>query len=348
MTITISNPPYNLKWKRPFFASSQPRFDLGLPPESNANYVFVLSGLANAQSGIYILPNIVLEPTSKDEQAIVKNLVNKNYVEAVVLLPDRMFVSTSIATCILMLNKNKNHSYVEMIDATELADKEIREQRGQFGVQNARVYKKEFNVLSDGTVDDILKMIDNRESREDVCKSVSIIDIKENDYSLRPRKYIDLKQHEAKHRPYEDIANDLNRIIDRKNAFKITINETMAKSLGLQDVAIEAKTGQKLSQNMNEMLKPLNLNLKKEDYLRLSRSKEFKIELKDFENFPEIMSIFLNMYKQMLIVLNNEENRLLVELRDALLPDLLSGRLFNEQTRRPSCQSNTQAPKDTD
>lgn len=333
MTVTISNPPYNLKWEHPFFASSQSRFDLGLPPEANANYVFVLSGLEKSQSGVYILPNIVLEPTNKDEQAIVKNLVDKNYVEAVILLPDKMFVSTSIATCILVLNKNKNHSYIEMIDATELADKETREQRGQLGRNNSRVYKKEFNVLSDETVDTILKMIENRESREGVCRSISVTDIKENGYSLKPKKYIEQQQHEIKHRPYEDIANDLNRIIDKKNAFKITINETMAKSLGLQEVSIIAEAGQKSSQNMAETLKYLNIKLKKEDYLRLSRYKEFKIELKDFDNLPEIMLLFMNMYKQMLIMLGNEENRLLIELRDALIPDLMSGRMTFDKTR---------------
>ena len=38
------------------------------------------------------------------------------------------------------------------------------------------------------------------------------------------------------------------------------------------------------------------------------------------------MSI-LQMWKQHIMYLNNEENRYLIELRDALLPDLMSGKI---------------------
>lgn len=39
------------------------------------------------------------------------------------------------------------------------------------------------------------------------------------------------------------------------------------------------------------------------------------------------MYIFIPIYKQHLMYLNNEENRLLAELRDAMLPLLMNGKL---------------------
>lgn len=46
MKALISNPPFNLKWESPPFAQIQPRFaDFSVPPESNANFAFILSGL---------------------------------------------------------------------------------------------------------------------------------------------------------------------------------------------------------------------------------------------------------------------------------------------------------------
>lgn len=36
---------------------------------------------------------------------------------------------------------------------------------------------------------------------------------------------------------------------------------------------------------------------------------------------------FLNHWKQMIVYLNTEENRLLAEFRDALLPELMSGKI---------------------
>ena len=144
MSVVISNPPYNLKWEHPFFASNQERFNLGLPPKNNANFAFVLSALETSDNAVFLLPNAVLTTTNKDESIIKENLVKANYIEAIAQLPDGMFESTSIPTTLIVLNKNKDTSSIFMIDLTDKADKEIREQRGQFGgaSKQNRVYEK--------------------------------------------------------------------------------------------------------------------------------------------------------------------------------------------------------------
>lgn len=44
------------------------------------------------------------------------------------------------------------------------------------------------------------------------------------------------------------------------------------------------------------------------------------------------MPFFMNMYKQHIYYLNNEENRLLAELRDSMLPFLMNGKIeFNDK-----------------
>lgn len=66
----------------------------------------------------------------------------------------------------------------------------------------------------------------------------------------------------------------------------------------------------------------------KENFISLSKNAaEFKVENKSKERFPEILSLFLQMWKQHIMYLNNEENRTLAEFRDALLPDLMSGKI---------------------
>lgn len=144
MATTISNPPYNMKWKHPFFAQSQTRFGIGVPPESNANYAFVLTALAKQDKAVFLLPNGVLTTNNQEEHAIKKSLVEKNYLEAVITLPDRMFESTSIPTSLLIFNKKKQTSNVLMVNASSLATEIVREQRGQVGEKSHtnRVYKK--------------------------------------------------------------------------------------------------------------------------------------------------------------------------------------------------------------
>lgn len=47
----ISNPPYNMKWDIPPFAANQNRFNkCELPPESNANFAFILTALEKVSS----------------------------------------------------------------------------------------------------------------------------------------------------------------------------------------------------------------------------------------------------------------------------------------------------------
>lgn len=317
-----------MKWQHPFFAQSQSRFDLGLPPENNANFAFVLSALDHSEKATFILPNAVLYTSNKDEFIVKKNLVDKNYLEAVISLPGNMFESTSIPTCILVFNKRKSHSYTQVIDLKGKETKEIRDQRGQYGKTNTnRVYKKELNVLSNDVIKEVLSVIESRKNEVGFTKSVSINDIKEQEYDLNPGKYIDTESVDNIHRPYEDIIKDLNRIIESKNGVKITINEKMAKDLEIYDLMQDFKQSKELNKNMNEMLRAVNPNLKikKEDIAALSRNKEMKFEVKNFERVPEMIALFISMWKQFVMTLNNEENRLLVELRDALLPDLISG-----------------------
>lgn len=78
-TTLISNPPYNMKWKLPVFAQLQPRFyDCELPPESNANFAFVLTALdkVNAKA-VFILPCSALTGGLKQEEEIRKYLIEK-------------------------------------------------------------------------------------------------------------------------------------------------------------------------------------------------------------------------------------------------------------------------------
>ena len=113
MEYCISNPPFNLKWQIPPFASIQSRFALAdIPPESNANYAFILTALDKCDKAVFILPNGVLTAETCEEAKIRRTLIENNFIEAVVLCPDKMFESTQIGVCILMLNKNKQNTII--------------------------------------------------------------------------------------------------------------------------------------------------------------------------------------------------------------------------------------------
>ena len=327
MSVVISNPPYNMKWQHPFFAVNQERFILGLPPENNANFAFMLSALETSDNAVFLLPNAVLTTTNKDESIIKENLVKANYIEAIAQLPGGMFESTSIQTTLIVLNKNKNTSSIFMIDLTDKADKEIREQRGQFGgaSKQNRVYKKEVNIFSDETIEEIIDMVASKSEIKGVSKLATIEDVKSNGYNLNVGRYIEFETENKKYRDLSDIVADINEIIGRKNAVKFTINKNMAKSLDIYELALMFKNGAEINKSINESMSDYGLKIQKENVFSLSKNKELKIEVKNFDDMPEFVALFFNMWKQYMMMINNQENKLLIELRDTLLPILMNG-----------------------
>lgn len=156
MDACVSNPPYNLKWNIPPLASFMAKYQ-GFPIPKNANYAFVLSGFHLSGRSVFILPKSVL--TSDEDKEIRQRLVEN--VAGVVLCPERMFESTSIAVCILVLERSRKTRRFAIVDLSGSAVEETREQRGQFGgaSHTNRVYKKNVNVFTRDTIDFALKAV---------------------------------------------------------------------------------------------------------------------------------------------------------------------------------------------
>ena len=124
-------------------------------------------------------------------------------------------------------------------------------------------------------------------------------------------------------------AADINRIARERSVIKITCNETLAKQLGLYEVA-QIETAKK-DDGLNKTFELLGGRYESKRYITLSKKKnEFKVENQDEEVLSSLVNFFLPMWKQHMFYLNQEENRLLAELRDAMLPELMSGKLVVE------------------
>lgn len=323
----ISNPPYNIKWEAPEPMFADERFQgKPIPPASNANYAFVFTALSRMTDDgkcAFILPCGVLN--SKPEQECRKFLVDNGLLESVIELPDNMFECTSIATCIYLLSKG--NETVKMYNCREKATQEVREQRGQFGGKSHtnRVYKKQFNTLSSEVVNSLCGD----------CKDVeefSIIATKDmienNEYILVPSRYIrfNYDKGQTSHRDLKDIVENINYITKMQNSCKLVINETIAKSLGM-DIE-QFKESKQHSAETTKQMQSLGLDLISEDYITFTKTKnEFVFKCNDKDIFPDIFRNFFMVWKNQITLLNTMQNQYLTELRDALLPDLMSGKI---------------------
>lgn len=322
----ISNPPYNIKWQIPDFASFDNRFMLyGTPPESNANYAFILNAFDKAERCAYILPNGVLS----SEKDIRIAMIDNNIIDVVITLPDKMFISTSIPTCILVLDKDRTDNKIDMIDMKNECVKDIREQKGQYGdnAHTNRTYKREFNAFSSENIGRCINAIHSGIQADGFYIPVSNNQIKNKDYNLAPTRYI-TSDEKAFHRPIQDIINNINSYVRDKNVTKITINESLAKAIGMYELYELQEQSNQIMQEWNEQMKKFGVKIDEEHFIALSKKKnEIKIEQQDKEVSSELIMQIINSWKAHLMYLNNKQNIFLCELRDVLINELMSGNM---------------------
>ena len=244
-------------------------------------------------------------------------------------MPDRMFEVTGISTCILVLNKSKAHKgEVCFIDSRKNCVIEERDQNGQFGgaSHTNRTYKKSYNVLNDENLNKILDVIKNRQNVSEFSAIKTNEQISENEYMLTPSRYIEFQESEHKHRDFQEIADNINYISRMQNSCKLVINETIAKDLGLDIKAF--KEGKEISKSNKEKMNYLGIDIEIEDYIQFTKNKnEFVFKCNDKELLPDILLQFLAIWKNQIALLNTMQNQYLSELRDSLLPDLMSGKI---------------------
>src|SRR5690625_4451779 len=220
-------PPYSLKnWNQENLKVTDPRFELAgvLPPDSKGDYAFLLHGLYHlGQEGTMaiVLPHGVLFRGGAEGE-IRKRLLDKNFIDAVIGLPDKLFTNTGIPVTVMILKKNRPlNEPVLIIDASKSFVKE--------GKQNALQEK------------DIAKIVDTYvERREEAGYShlATQQEIKDNEYNLNIPRYIETIEEVIPH----DVDAHLYGGIPLAQIEKLTVLHDVAKDV-LYDSFREIRLG---------------------------------------------------------------------------------------------------------
>lgn len=326
-TSVISNPPYNIKWKR-----SDCRFSdkADLVPDSSANFAFVMLALEQAEDrAAFILPLGCL--TGELEKEARKYFVEQGFLSAVMLLPQKMFESTAIPVCILFFEKHNKYKNTVFMDLSSQAIKVERLQRGQYGgaSHENRVYRKYFEALGQDTISEIVRIINERQNLPEWAVIATHDAIAQRDYVLIPKLYLPSQNREKPKRPLEYIVDELNRINEQRNVLKLVINEKKCRQFGIYESFESQEQSRKCTEGVKDFVEKLTgRKLIRPDFMAISKNRN---EISFQNNHPELVSeiliLIFQMWKQHIMYLNNQENVLLAELRDALLPKLLGGEI---------------------
>ena len=211
----VANPPFSLKWNPREELAQDPRFgNYGLAPKKAADMAFLLHGfhyLRDNGTMAIILPHGVLFRGGVEER-IRRKLIDDGHIDAVIGLPPKLFFSTGIPVCILVLKKCVRPDDVLFIDASREFAKDKKQNRLRMG--------------ENGEPDDIAHIIDTYSQRREEARysrCVPIAEIRQNDYNLNIPRYIDTYEeeepidlHDVMHRLHDLEARraDLDRQID--------------------------------------------------------------------------------------------------------------------------------------
>ncbi len=207
---SLENPPFNQKdWREDNQLNDDPRWNgYPTPPTSNANYAWLLNTLSKLGQngvGVVLLANGALSAGTEgnDEYEIRKRLIENDVVEAIIVLPMKLFYTTDISVTCWILNKNKN-SRVEKHPSGNIT---FRDRRGEVLFMDLRQmghpYEKKYVEFTDEDraviVDCFMswRQNDYQTPYEDIpefCYSAKKNEIAEKDYSLVPSRYIEFKQ----------------------------------------------------------------------------------------------------------------------------------------------------------
>ena len=127
---------------------------------------------ASGTAAIVCFPGIMYRGGA--EKKIRQYLVDSNYVDAVIQLPDNLFFGTTIATCIMVLKKSKPDTTTVFIDASKECVK----------VTNS-------NKLSQENIENILKLYTDRVDVEHAVRVAKGSEIAAEDYNLSVSTYVE-------------------------------------------------------------------------------------------------------------------------------------------------------------
>ena len=204
----MANPPFNLKGWYDSNLKDDPRWaDYETPPQSNANYAWILHILSHLKpsDGVagFLLANGALN--DGDAANIRKKLIQNDKVEAIIILPRELFITTDISVTLWILNQNKKGGNYH--------GRPLRNREHEILFMDLRTWTEnpvkgegKKKVLLDTTQIDKAAAIYHTWQNEgtdgthyavpELYRSVGIEEIEKNGWVLTPSKYIEFIDHD--------------------------------------------------------------------------------------------------------------------------------------------------------
>lgn len=168
----ISNPPFGIEWKNEKASveaehkkGDMGRFGAGLPAIGDSQQLFMLNGVAKLKETgrMAIIQNgspLFKGDAGQGESNIRGYLLENDWLEAIIQIPNDMFYNTGIATYIWIVSKDKTierTGKVQLIDASKCCVKRrkpLGNKRNEFTDDCINLITEAYNAFTDGIYQD--------------------------------------------------------------------------------------------------------------------------------------------------------------------------------------------------
>ena len=233
----MANPPFNLKgWFDENLRGDSRWTDYATPPEANANYAWILHILSHLKplDGVagFLLANGALGDS--DTVDIRRQLIKNDKVEAIVILPRELFITTDISVTLWILNQNKKGGdyhgrklrnreheilFMDLRTWSENPVKNESKKKVRLVTEQieraASIYHAWQDEGTDGSHYEV----------PELYRSVGMAEIEKNGWSLIPSKYIEFIDHDME----IDFAAEMGRI--RKEMSEVLVQEKQSQKM---------------------------------------------------------------------------------------------------------------------
>ncbi len=189
----ISNPPFGIEWKNEKAAveaehkrGEMGRFGAGLPAVGDSQQLFMLNGVAKLKETgrMAIIQNgspLFKGDAGSGESNIRGYLLENDWLEAIIQIPNDMFYNTGIATYIWIVSKDKSAERagkVQLIDASKCCVKRrkpLGNKRNEFTEECINLISKAYSNFTEGVYEEDALVVESKIKSNDDFKYTKIV-----------------------------------------------------------------------------------------------------------------------------------------------------------------------------
>lgn len=262
----LANPPFNDSDWGGDSLRDDPRWKYGIPPKNNANYAWIQHFIYHlSPTGIagFVMANGSLSSNQSGEGEIRKNIIEDDLVDCIVALPGQLFYNTQIPVSLWFVSKDrKNNEFrnrsgeVLFIDARKMGvmidrrHRELTEDEIKKIASTYHAWRKKKTENREPAVEQLQLAVtetsanynkppleetsDELPEYKDIpgfCKSITIEEIRQNDYILTPGRYVGMEEVEDDGEPFEEKMERLTSELAELFAKSKLLEEEIKKNL---------------------------------------------------------------------------------------------------------------------